>query len=240
MLKIDNLSKKFGNIIAVDNISFTVKPGEVYALIGPNGAGKTTTLKIIVGLYRKDQGKVSLFGKDTTADGSQVREQIGYIPDEPIFYPYLKASEFLDFIRLIYGVSQMKYQKRLKELLDIYPISDTLGNYLTNFSRGNKQKLSIIAALLHRPKLLIVDEPILGLDPQSIKKTQKLFKDFVTEGGMILVSTHTLSFVEKVAQKVGIIDRGKIIFEGTLSAITKKVKGKENLIDAFLKLTTHD
>lgn len=240
MLEVANLSKKFGQVKAVDNASFTVNPGEIYALIGPNGAGKTTTLKMIVGLYQKDRGEVTLFGEDTTSDESAVREKIGYIPDDPLFYPYLKASELLDFIRAIYSISYREYKKRLASLLNFYPIKGILNDFPANFSRGNRQKLSIMAALVHKPQLLVVDEPISGLDPQSIGQTQELFKDFVKGGGLILVSTHTLSFVDKVATKVGIIDGGKIIFEASCYEIKRKAKGKKNLVNAFLDLTRHD
>lgn len=207
--------------MAVDRLSFTVKPKEIYALIGPNGAGKTTTLKIIVGLYQKTSGEVRLFGDDVTRDASARRTLIGYIPDEPVFYPYLTGREFLDFIRILYEVPESVFKKKLTELLKLYPIEDILREYPDRFSRGNKQKLSIISALVHNPKLLVVDEPIVGLDPQSAQVTADMFRKFAEGGGMILVSTHTLSFVETVASTVGIIHHGRRIFEGSASEISR-------------------
>lgn len=185
---------------------------------------------MIVGLYRIDSGKISLFDQDITCFEAKARADIGYIPDEPMFYPYLTGREFLEFVKILYGGNEKAYKKRLKNLLEFYPIADILNDYPQHFSRGNKQKLSIIAALLHDPKLLVVDEPIVGLDPQSIKATAVLFRDFTKNGGMILVSTHTLSFVEELATKVGIIDGGKLIFEGK----------PKNLVSAFISLTSHE
>lgn len=226
----NQLSKRFGKIVACDNLSFTITPGQIYALIGPNGAGKTTAIKIIVGLYRMDSGRINLFNQDITIEETKARATIGYIPDEPVFYPYLTGKEFLEFVSILYKVPPKAYKKQLAELLTFYPIADILNDYPEHFSRGNKQKLSIIAALLHNPKLLVVDEPIVGLDPQSAKITARVFSGFAKKGGMILVSTHTLSFVEKLATKVGIIDRGRLIFEGK----------PKNLVSVFMSLTSHD
>lgn len=230
MLAVNQLSKRFGKIVACDNLSFTITPRQIYALIGPNGAGKTTAIKIIVGLYRMDSGKINLFNQDITIEETKARAVIGYIPDEPVFYPYLTGKEFLEFVSILYKVPEKTYKKQLAELLTFYPIADILNDYPEHYSRGNKQKLSIIAALLHNPKLLVVDEPIVGLDPQSVRITTRVFSGFAKKGGMILVSTHTLSFVEKLATKVGIIDRGRLIFEGK----------PKNLVSAFMSLTSHD
>jgi ABC-2 type transport system ATP-binding protein len=241
MLVIDRLTKKFttpaGELIAVDNLTFTIAPSDIYALIGPNGAGKTTTIKIIVGLYRANSGKVTLFGEDITADDAKAKVAIGYVPDEPVFYPYLTAFEHLDFVRRLYNISEKTYKKSLEELLYLYPIGNILSSYPEHFSRGNKQKLSIIAALLHHPRILIMDEPIVGLDPESVETTAKILHDFAQNGGMVLLSTHTLSFVEKVAKRVGIIDNGKLIFEGSLSEVKKRGKAEKSLFSAFVSFT---
>lgn len=241
MLKIENLTKKFktatGEFAAVNNLTLQIQPGEIYSLIGPNGAGKTTTIKIIVGLYRKDGGRITLFDEDITNDEAEKRKVIGYIPDEPVFYPYLTGYEHLNFIRALYKVSDSTFKKHLPELLKFYPMGDILSDYPAHFSRGNKQKLSIIAAFIHHPRLLVVDEPIVGLDPQSAEQTERLFREFADTGGMILISTHTLSFVEKVADKTGIIDNGKKIFEGSITDIKKRVKGAKTLSSAFVSLT---
>lgn len=240
MLAVDNLTKNFssttGFVAGVKDVSFQVAPKEIYALIGPNGAGKTTTIKTIVGLYRKDSGRITLNGEDITLDDSKTKTKIGYIPDEPNFYPYLSGWEILDFVRLLYKVREEIYNKRLKELLALFPLGSILVQSPNNYSRGNKQKLSIICSLIHQPLLLVVDEPIVGLDPGSSETVARLFQGFAGMGGMILVSTHTLSFVEKVATKIGIIDRGEMICEGNVSQVVNKAKDAKNLPAAFTDL----
>lgn len=238
MLAVTKLTKNFttvkGLVTGVKNLSFHVAPKEIFALIGPNGAGKTTTIKLIVGLYRKNSGKITLDGKDLHRD-PDIKTKIGYIPDEPIFYPYLTGYEILDLVRLLYKVKNEEYKKRLEKLLVLFPIGQILSQTPISYSRGNKQKLSIIAALLHEPELLVIDEPIVGLDPQSSETAANLFGDFAKNGGKILVSTHTLAFVEKVANRFGIIDFGELIFEGKVSEIKNK-NGNSNFSSVFMEL----
>lgn len=236
MLLVRNLTKRFNDVKVVDNLSFSINPSEIYALIGPNGAGKTTTIKTILGLYSKDSGEITLFNSEIANDESEVRSKIGYIPDEPVFYPFLTGFEVLDFVRNLYKISPKDYKKRLEEMLAIYPIGSTLSDYPENYSRGNKQKLSIISSFMHRPKLLLIDEPIVGLDPQSCEKTSNLFSDFAKKGGMILMSTHTLSFVDKVAVKIGVLDHGKLICEGSKSDLIKKAGNGQTLFTAYMHL----
>lgn len=228
-LVIKNLTKKFDNRAVLDKLSLEVNPSEIYALIGPNGAGKTTTIKTVLGLYSKDGGEVIFNGFDI--------KHLGYIPDEPLFYPYLTGWEVLEFTRILNKVSENNYKKKLRELLTSFPIESFLSYYPESYSRGNKQKLSIIAAFLHTPKVLLIDEPVVGLDPESSEKAALLFSNFAKEGGIILVSTHTLSFVEKVATTIGIIKNGKIIFEGKPHDLIKKAKGSKTVFDAYISLT---
>lgn len=237
-LKIKNLSKKFGQIKALDNLAFEVKAGEIYSLIGPNGAGKTTTIKIIAGLYLPDGGSVEFLGKNLLNGESPEKKFIGYIPDEPFFYPGLSGIEFLNFISSLYGIAEVRKNDILAKFTKIFPFREILADDPTNFSRGNKQKLAICAAFLIDPKLLLIDEPIVGLDPQSAKVALKLFSTFAREGGSILVSTHTLAAAEEVAHRVGIIDQGRLIAEGSLQTLRQKAKLKTaHLEEVFLKIT---
>jgi ABC-2 type transport system ATP-binding protein len=235
ILEIQKLNKNFNGKKALHNLEFFIEEGQVFALIGPNGAGKTTVIKIIVGLYRKDTGSVLYKGVDITDPDSLEKASIGYIPDEPIFPNFLTGMEFLNYIRLEYNVSKSEFEKRLKNILELYPIKDVLFDYPENYSRGNKQKLSIIAGLIHNPDFLIFDEPIVGLDPESIESTVKLFRDFSKSGGTILVSSHTLSFIERVASKIAIIIKGEIVKSGMIKDIEKITKNT-NLTNAYLKI----
>ncbi|MBI4100224.1 ABC transporter ATP-binding protein [Candidatus Microgenomates bacterium] len=238
MLVVKNLIKNFGNFRAVDNLSLSIKEGQTYALIGPNGAGKTTTIKILAGLYLPDDGKADFLGKDLFSEKNDVRRLIGYIPDEPVFYPGLSGQEFLNFISALYGVSETKKKEVLTYLFDLFPLKDILGGQPESYSRGNKQKLAICSALLPEPKLLLIDEPIVGLDPQSAKAALSLFKAFTKNGGSILVSTHTLAVAEEIAGCVGIIDQGKLLAEGDLKTLRQKAKLKTaHLEEVFLKIT---
>lgn len=237
-LKIKNLSKTFGQIKAVDNLTLEVKAGEIYGLLGPNGAGKTTTIKIIAGLYFSDGGSIEFLGKNLLSDESLERKFIGYIPDEPFFYPGLSGIEFLNFISALYGVTTVRKNEVLTKFTKIFPFREILEGDPTNFSRGNKQKLAVCAAFLTNPKLLLIDEPIVGLDPQSAKAALKLFSTFAKKGGSILVSTHTLSAAEEIAHRVGIIDQGRLIAEGNLQTLRQKARLKTaHLEEVFLKIT---
>src|SRR3990167_10089122 len=174
MLQIKNLSKEFGSLRAVSNLSLEVKPKEIYGFIGPNGAGKTTTIKTIVGLLKPTHGTIKVDGADNQTQPQKVKSVIGYIPDEPMIYEKLTGREFLHFVGELFGVDQRTRKKKLEELIEIFPLKDIIDGYVGNYSRGNKQKVAILAALLHDPKLLIIDEPIVGLDPQSAKITKDL------------------------------------------------------------------
>lgn len=229
MLVIENLCKSFGKIQAVDHLSLTVKEDEIYALIGPNGAGKTTTIKMIVGLYLPDSGKVEF---------SKSKKFLSYIPDEPFFYPGLTGWEFLHFSAALHGISKNKESELLEKFSQIFPLGETLDGEPVNYSRGNKQKLAICAAFLSEPKLILIDEPIVGLDPQSAKAALTLFDDFAQKDGSILLSTHTLAVAEKIASRVGIIDHGRLVEEGTVESLRQKAKMRHaHLEEVFLKIT---
>lgn len=240
MLTIKNLSKKFGQTVAVRDLSLEIDDGEIYALIGPNGAGKTTTIKIIVGLYLPDSGSVEFLGHNLLKNSCPEKKMIGYIPDEPFFYPGLTGMEIINFISALYQVPEEEKNKILTKFCKAFPLKEILSENPENYSRGNKQKLAICTAFLGKPKLLLVDEPIVGLDPESAQNTLDLFTAFAKEGGSIFLSTHTLAAAEKIANRMGIIDKGKLVAEGSLESLRRKTALKTgHLEDIFLKIT-HD
>jgi len=236
MIKTFNLTKRFGEITAVDNLNLHIKKGEIFGFIGPNGAGKTTTIKMMVGILAPTKGRVEIDGNDLAKKPLEAKKIIGYIPDEPYVYPLMTGREFLHFVGQIYQVKDK--EKKIKKLLKIFPIESMIDGYFQDFSRGTKQKLAILAALLHQPQILIIDEPILGLDPASSQISKDLLKKFSQKGGTVFISSHTLPVVEEICHQIGIIDQGKLIFKGTIGELKKKLKSKEGkLEELFLKIT---
>lgn len=236
MIKTFNLTKKFGEIVAVDDLNFHIKKGEIFGFIGPNGAGKTTTIKMMVGILPPTKGRVEIAGLDNQEKPLKTKRIIGYIPDDPFVYPQMTGREFLHFVGQIYQVKAK--EKKIKDLFKVFPIEEMIDGYFQDFSRGTKQKISILAALLHQPQVLIIDEPILGLDPASSQTTKGLLKQFGQKGGTVFVCTHTLPVVEEICDRIGIIDKGKVIFEGTINTLKKRLKTKEEkLEELFLKIT---
>ena len=218
-LALDHLSKRFGPRLAVDNLSLRVEAGEIYGLIGPNGSGKTTTVKMVAGLYRPGAGRILIDGIDLASAPEAAKRRIGYIPDEPFVYEKMSGREFLHLVGELYGVPRAERNRKIEELLALYPIGDILDQYVESYSRGNRQKVAIMASLLHAPRLLIVDEPIVGLDPESAIRTRELLKRFAAEGGAILICTHTLIFAEAVCHSVGLLRDGRLIRDGTLGIL---------------------
>jgi ABC-2 type transport system ATP-binding protein len=219
MLKLKNVTKKFGANIAVDNVSFEINPNEIYVLIGPNGSGKTTIVKMVCGLLRPSIGLIRVGKWDAQKNPVEAKAQIGYIPDEPSVWSQMTGEEFLHFSGALYGLSEKSRREQIELWLREYKLEGIEKDYFENYSRGNKQKFSIIAALMHKPKLLVVDEPIVGLDPTSAEITQKKFTQFAKNGGSILLVTHTLSFGEKIATRIGFLSRGKLKAAGSRKQI---------------------
>lgn len=213
LLSIKNVSKSFGDLKAVKSVSLDVPAGKIYALIGPNGSGKTTLINNIVGLLRPDTGTVSIAGVDINQKPVTAKSLMGFVPDNPANYPYLTGLEFLYLSGRLKHLSQPVTAKRLNELKEIFPIDDVLNSPMSGYSRGSLQKTAFLAALLGEPKLLVIDEPVVGLDPSSIKIFGQKLLDFRRSGGAVFLSTHTLSFAHKYADKVGIMYQGKLIFE---------------------------
>ena len=213
MLKIENLSKTFHDLEAVSNLQLNIPAGQIYALVGPNGAGKTTTIKMITGLLKPDQGQIWIDNYSVLNEPEKAKSIFGYIPDEPFILGKLTGREILRFTAQLWDLKDNGLEAKINELLDIYQLNNIADSLFDDYSRGNKQKLVILAALLHEPKFLIFDEPIVGLDPKSILQTHDVLLAFKENGGSVLISTHTLSFAEKVCDRVGFICNGKIILE---------------------------
>lgn len=235
---LDKISKHFKNLKAVQDLSLRVKMGEIYALIGPNGAGKTTTIKMITGLITPTKGSISVLGKDVSRSPVQAKKHLGYIPDDPFVYYYLTGREFIQLTGDLFGISRRQTNKRIKELLDLYNLESVIDGLFSEYSRGNQQKTVIIANLIHQPKVLVIDEPILGLDVQSQQVTKSMFKDFVKKGGSIFLCTHTLAVAQEIASRIGILKQGKLIIEGSLSELRSHAKaGEASLEELYLKET---
>ncbi len=218
-LSLEHLSKRFGVRLAVDDLSLRVEAGEIYGLIGPNGSGKTTTVKMVAGLYRPSAGQILIDGIDLATAPEAGKRRIGYIPDEPFVYEKMSGREFLHLVGELYGVPRPERSRKIEELLALYPLEEILDQYVESYSRGNRQKVAIMASVLHAPRVLIVDEPIVGLDPESAIRTRALLQRFAEEGGAVLVCTHTLTFAEAVCHRVGLLLDGRLIRDGTLGAL---------------------
>jgi ABC-2 type transport system ATP-binding protein len=237
MLKINALTKKFYEQTVAKNISLEIRPGEIFSLIGPNGSGKTTIVKIIAGLLHPTAGSISVNEKDVQKDPIGAKAQIGYIPDEPSVWPNMTGEEFLHISGALFGVKAEERSKRIPELLHIFNMQDLGKNYFEDCSRGSKQKISILAALLHKPKLLLIDEPIVGLDPASANIACEQFVDFARNGGSIFLVTHTLQVAEKISNRIGVLKKGELCAMGTIEELRKKTGLTDaNLNDIYMSL----
>lgn len=220
-LRLDHLSKQFPGRLAVDDLSLTIEAGEIYGLIGPNGSGKTTTVKLATGLYRPTGGRVLIAGIDLHREPERAKRLIGYVPDEPFAYDRMSGREFLHLIGELWSVPRDERVRRIEELAAVFRIGDLLDGHVEHYSRGNRQKVALIGALLHAPEVLIIDEPIVGLDPESAVRARELLRDFARGGGAILLCTHTLSFAEALCRRVGLLRDGRLVVEGELEALRR-------------------
>ena len=239
MLKVENLTKKFSSHLVVDKVNFEIKPGEIFALIGPNGSGKTTIIKIIAGLLQPTAGKVTVDGFDVAEEPIKAKAQIGYIPDEPSVWSAMTGEEFLHLTGALYGLSETERQRQMPKLLEIFNLNQIEKGYFEEYSRGNKQKFTILSALLHQPKLLLIDEPIVGLDPVSAEIAKKQFVQFSQNGGAILLVTHTLSVAEEIADCIGLLKQGRLVAVGNLAQLRlqAKLKSTASLEQIYKALT---
>ena len=232
MLRIENLTKVYGQHKAVDSLSLHIAPGEIYGFIGHNGAGKTTTLKACCGILRFDDGEIYINGKSIKEEPVACKRDIAYIPDNPDLYEFLSGIKYLNFIADIFGVSKHEREERINKYADMFELTGDLAQPISAYSHGMKQKLAIISALIHSPKLLIMDEPFVGLDPKAAHILKGLMRELCDNGGAIFFSTHVLEGAEKLCDKVAIIKNGKLIVSGPM----EQVKGDASLENVFLEL----
>lgn len=232
MLYIDHLTKTFGEKKAVDDLSLHIAPGEIYGFIGHNGAGKTTTLKSVVGIQQFDAGEIRIGDTSIRKDPLACKKQIAYIPDNPDLYDFMTGIKYLNFIADIFGVSPEVRRERIRKYADLFELTDDLAQPIAAYSHGMKQKLAIISAWLHEPKLIIMDEPFVGLDPKASHLLKGMMREVCDQGGAIFFSTHVLEVAEKLCDKVAIIKGGKLIRSGTM----EEVKGDDSLEEVFLEL----
>ena len=239
ILEIKNLTKKYGETMAVANVSLAIAPGEIFALIGPNGSGKTTLVKTVAGLLRPSGGEITVVGQNTELKPELAKHNVGYIPDEPAIWNGMSGNEFLHAVGALWGMAPKERTQRIQELLPNFDIAADQNEPFEEYSRGSKQKLTILAALLHQPKLLLVDEPIVGLDPTSAVTAKNIFQKFAEGGGAVLLVTHTLPVAEEIAHRIGLLKQGKLVAMGTLSELRTQAKLKPNatLEDVYLEMT---
>ncbi len=241
MLKISNLSKNFGSFRAVNKINLQIDKGELFGFLGPNGAGKTTTIKMITGLLSPSEGSIYLDGRNVWLNPIESKMNIGYIPDQPFLYDKLTGREFLFFCGGLYNLSKIHIKNRIDGIIDLLKIESWIDKRTEEYSQGMKQRIVIASAFIHNPKLIIVDEPMIGLDPQSAYLVKRFFADSVNNGTTIFMSTHSLNVVEEICTRVGIISKGNIIFDDKLEVLRKlKEEKNHNLEELFINLTNEE
>ncbi len=239
-VQLTQIHKRYGRKHAVRDISLTLYAGEVFAFLGPNGAGKTSTMRMTTGLLRPDQGAVRVCGYDMRSDGRIAKQQLAYVPDLPFLYDKLTGREFIEFAREMYGVPEAVAIERLGVLAERLDMRSFLDQLTESYSHGMKQKVALAAALIHAPRVLVVDEPIVGLDPRTIRVIKSIFREIADAGGTVFMSTHTLDVAEAVADRIGIIRDGALVGLGTLAELRASAARYERLEDIFLYLTGED
>ena len=232
MLQIQHLTKRFGDKVAVDDLSLHIAPGEIYGFIGHNGAGKTTTLRSVAGIQQFDEGEILIGGVSIQADPLACKRTMAYIPDNPDLYDYMTGIQFLNFIGDVFAVPADVRQSRIRDYAGRFELTDDLAQPISAYSHGMKQKLAIISAWLHQPRLILMDEPFVGLDPKASHLLKEMMHEVCSDGGAIFFSTHVLEVAEKLCDKVAIIRRGALVRSGTM----EEVKGDESLESVFLEL----
>ncbi len=232
MIEIKNVTKKYGNNIALKDVSFTVNDGEIFAFIGHNGAGKTTLIKAIVGIHKFDEGDILINGKSIKLDPVSCKKEMAFVPDNPELYEQMKAIDFINFICDIYEVPQDIREKNIKKYAKLFEIENNLNDTIESFSHGMKQKIALISALAHDPKILIMDEPFVGLDPKAVFDVKEIMNEMIKEGKIVFFSTHILDVAEKLCSRVAIIKKGELVKVGNM----KEIKGDESLEKVFLEL----
>lgn len=232
MLRIEHLTKTYGEKKAVDDLNLHIAPGEIYGFIGHNGAGKTTTMKSVAGIQQFDAGEIYIDGKSIRTEPIECKRIFAYLPDNPDLYDYMTGIQYLNFIADIFGVSATDRRMRIRKYSEVFELTDDLAQPIAAYSHGMKQKLAIISAWMHQPKLILMDEPFVGLDPKASHLLKKMMQEVCSEGGAIFFSTHVLEVAEKLCDKVAIIKSGRLIRSGTM----EEVKGDDSLENVFLEM----
>lgn len=237
MIEFNSIGKKYGDFSAVSDLNLSVRPGEMFGFLGPNGAGKTTTIRMLMGILAPSSGTMKIAGMDAFSERVEINRVIGYLPDAPIFYDFLKGREILQFVGEMHGLDAPTSAQKTARLLSEYGLSDAGEDYAVNYSMGMKKKLGLACALIHEPKILILDEPTNGLDPRASREVQNHLQKFVESGGTIFLSTHLLDMAQRLCHRVGVINHGKLAALGTVEEIRNNLKSGGSLEELFLKLT---
>jgi ABC-2 type transport system ATP-binding protein len=236
-IRIDNVTKCYGRLRAVDGVSLKVEPGEVFAFLGPNGAGKTTTIKMLTGLLAPDAGTIEVCGLPMSTDAQAAKAKLAYVPDQPFLYDKLTAREFLEFVGQMYGLDSATVASRGRRYMDRLQVTAFADQLAETYSHGMKQRVVLAAALLHEPEVLVVDEPMIGLDPRTVRTVKELFSERAAAGHTVFMSTHTLDIAESIADRIAIIHHGRIVACGTLEELKARAAQEYRLEDIFLELT---
>lgn len=237
MISLQQVSKHFGTKVAVDNLTLEMEPGEIFAFLGPNGAGKTTTIKMIVGLLRPTHGSVLVCGYDMADAAILAKESLSYVPDQPYLYEKLTGREFLHFIADIYGLERDIGDFKVEQAIELFELGGFVDELGENYSHGMKQRVVMAGALLHDPRVIVIDEPMVGLDPRSARLLKNMLKEKARAGATVFMSTHTLSVAEEIADRIGIIDEGDLVALGTIDELKTRAKVSGRLEDVFLSIT---
>lgn len=239
MIQLIDLTKRYSKLTAVDGVNLEIRPGEIFGFLGPNGAGKTTTIKMIAGLLRPTSGRVIVDGKDILTDPIEAKRVMGFIPDRPFIYEKLTGKEFLSFIAGLYGIDRTGCEHKISELLELFELTDWGDELVESYSHGMKQRLVMSAALIHNPRVIIVDEPMVGLDPKGARLVREIFRTISSQGTTIFMSTHTMEVAEEMCHRIAIIQEGRVIALGTMDELRSKVKSAKDqkLESVFLALT---
>lgn len=241
MIELFNISKSFNKASkAVDNVNLTINDGEIFGFLGPNGAGKTTTIKMITGILKPDSGKITVNGIDINKNPLKAKEQFGFVPDSPDMFLRLKGIEYLNFMADIYNVPKAIRKERIENLSERFQMESALGDQIQSYSHGMRQKIVIMGVMVHEPSVWILDEPMTGLDPKSSYILKQMMREHADNGKTVFFSTHVLEVAEKICDKVAIINKGKILFSGSLAKLKEHAKGNESLEKMFLEMTENE
>lgn len=238
MIQLTNLTKHYGKVAAVDGLSLEVPAGQIFGFLGPNGAGKTTTIRVMMGILKATSGRVLLGGHDVVSEAQKAKALAGFIPDRPFIYEKLSGSEFLEFVGKLHGLERAQLSRRSAELLEHLELSYWKDDLVESYSHGMKQRLVVCAALIHQPRILVVDEPMVGMDPKGARTIKDLFSSLAKSGTTVFLSTHSISVAEEICHRIGIIQKGRLIACGTMNELHERAAGRHgNLESVFLELT---